>query len=292
MTRVATGVGAGGFASVYEASPYARHGLLFRLFLLGAASVWWALGAPLRRGWVVLCYHGVRDGEAAGFARQVAMMRSRVGSLSEVDGPTPRGVRVAITFDDAFENLIRNALPVLREGRVPATVFVVTGNLGETPRWSMPAGHPERNERVMTEAQVAALAREGFPDLGTHTHTHRSLDTLEDGEIRGELERSVGALKSMGVASVETLAAPHGAWDARVAEAARMMGLRLLTLEPVLVREGSARVGRFSSSPGIWPMEFWLLIRGGYGFLAPLRGIKRRLKRSGGNVRGHNGASA
>lgn len=38
---------------------------------------------------------------------------------------------VAITFDDAYRDVLRNAKPVLEQFDIPATVFVVTGKLGE-----------------------------------------------------------------------------------------------------------------------------------------------------------------
>jgi peptidoglycan/xylan/chitin deacetylase (PgdA/CDA1 family) len=44
-------------------------------------------------------------------------------------GKRPKGM-VAITFDDAYRDVLRNAKPVLVELDMPATVFVVTGLLG------------------------------------------------------------------------------------------------------------------------------------------------------------------
>lgn len=38
---------------------------------------------------------------------------------------------VAVTFDDAYRDVLTNAKPVLEDLGIPATVFVVTGNLGD-----------------------------------------------------------------------------------------------------------------------------------------------------------------
>ena len=262
----------------YEALPYARRGLAYRLFLLSAAAVWWALGAPFRRGWVVLCYHGVSDRQAPGFARQVRMLRRGAGDLAELDSADPRGVRVALTFDDAFENLLRNALSVLREQAIPATVFLVTDNMGATPRWDMPPGHPERDEPVMTRDQLAGLVAGGFHRVASHTHTHRPLATLDEAEIEAELRRSVEVLAGLGVTAQKYMAAPHGSWDDRVQRVCESLGLRILTLEPGLCRPGCARIARFSATPDMWPLEFRLLVRGGYAFLPAVRGLARALR--------------
>jgi peptidoglycan/xylan/chitin deacetylase (PgdA/CDA1 family) len=44
-------------------------------------------------------------------------------------GDRPKGT-IAITFDDAYRDVLRNAKPVLADLGIPATVFVVTGKLG------------------------------------------------------------------------------------------------------------------------------------------------------------------
>src|SRR5688572_28918012 len=43
--------------------------------------------------------------------------------------PMPRGA-AAVTFDDGYKDLIEFALPVLREFRIPATFFIVSGGIG------------------------------------------------------------------------------------------------------------------------------------------------------------------
>ncbi|MEJ1156752.1 polysaccharide deacetylase family protein [Prosthecomicrobium sp. N25] len=67
------------------------------------------------------------------FARQIALLsrRRRVVPLSWLAGELaagrlPRHV-AAVTFDDGYADLYRNALPVLAAARCPATVFVTTG---------------------------------------------------------------------------------------------------------------------------------------------------------------------
>jgi len=94
---------------------------------------------------VILMYHRVADvaidpwGLAVSpenFAAQMqALKRARkpvpldfmVGEM--LAGRPPAGA-VAITFDDAYLDVLRNAKPILTALDIPATVFVVTGHLG------------------------------------------------------------------------------------------------------------------------------------------------------------------
>jgi peptidoglycan/xylan/chitin deacetylase (PgdA/CDA1 family) len=42
------------------------------------------------------------------------------------------GYNIAVTFDDAYQRVLKNALPVLRKN-IPATIVGPTGSLGSRP---------------------------------------------------------------------------------------------------------------------------------------------------------------
>jgi peptidoglycan/xylan/chitin deacetylase (PgdA/CDA1 family) len=86
---------------------------------------------------VVLYYHAVRPEERASFGRQMDELLS-IGSPIRADRrePLQPGRRyVAVTFDDGFVSVVENALPELRDRRIPCTIFVPTGSLGTRPSW-------------------------------------------------------------------------------------------------------------------------------------------------------------
>ena len=89
--------------------------------------------------YVVLCYHGVCDREfplfttARLFEQHLRYFKcwGRVASMDEllcfINGvPVPSGprIRFVITFDDGYQNVVRNAVPLLRKYDVRATVYV------------------------------------------------------------------------------------------------------------------------------------------------------------------------
>lgn len=91
----------------------------------------------------VFCYHRVADipldtwklaVKPELFAKQIKYIKdSYVVLRSEDDWSDFKGRRAAvITFDDGYEDLYVNALPILEEYKIPATVFVATGNIDTT----------------------------------------------------------------------------------------------------------------------------------------------------------------
>src|SRR5690606_8164513 len=129
--------------------------------------------------------------------KQMSLLRGRTiptSALAELFAG--RGApRVVITFDDAFANLIPNALPALREHNLPAAIFAVSTNFGVPPRWAMPNDHPERLERVMTEDELKSVAVAPDILIGSHTRTHPSLSDVAPDQLQRELTQSAAELE-------------------------------------------------------------------------------------------------
>ncbi len=261
-------------------SVYARHGIVVRLLYLTVAGGWHLLSiAKFRREetTVVLCYHGVLDGERERFRRQVQRIADwsalHVGPGGPSRWPGRRSRCVRITFDDAFENLLENALPILAEFGVPAVVFAVPGNLGRTPQWDMAPGHPERGERIMTAEQLRAISGEDVT-IGSHSQTHADLTRLSVEALQRELTESRVRLEEFTGRPVRDLALPYGACNDRVVEMAHQAGYeRIYTLEPRVhaSQDFGGVIGRFSMSPDVWPIEFYLTCKGAYVWLHVFR---------------------
>lgn len=109
------------------------------------------LAVSRKRTRAVLAFHNICQPDAVhagdtslhmrvdAFAELISQLKRRVAivSLAELLRPsTPtRGMRVAITFDDAYVGAIEHGLSVLRSLSCPSTVFVAPGLLGQSSTW-------------------------------------------------------------------------------------------------------------------------------------------------------------
>jgi len=269
---------------------YANKGVLVRLIYLSISLINWLLrlgGRYFGSRRLILCYHGITNFEADAFRRQ---MQSIIGRVLALDTAKPNDQvqfsrpSVVLTFDDAFENLLTNVIPIINELRFPISIFVVTGCMGNKPAWPEDRGyHHDEHELLMDSEQTKQLSGNPLISIGTHTHTHPRLADIDSHAVEAELRDSKKMLESLINREVINLAFPHGSYNKEVSAIARECGLtRLLTLEEQMVGAGqsSGEMGRFLMVPDVWPIEFRLTVDGAYAWLYYFRQFIRWLKKT------------
>jgi peptidoglycan/xylan/chitin deacetylase (PgdA/CDA1 family) len=200
---------------------------------LGDRDAW----RRLTQGTTILMYHAfAADGEAPSrfvlprrkFERQMRWLGRRrpVLALDELlayrrSNLLPPAGAVVVTIDDGYDDVRTLAHPVLRRHRIPATLFVVTGRMGNGNLWNDDG--PLAGRPIVSWADASGLHHEGLA-LGAHTRTHPVLPELppagQDDEIAGsysDLEEALGE-------PVETFAYPYGKWNEETADSARRAG--------------------------------------------------------------------
>lgn len=128
---------------------------------------------------------------------------------------------VVLTFDDGFADFHEHALPILRRRGFAATVYVVTGYVGDTSRWLELDG--EANRLMLTWDQLAEMCIAGI-EIGAHSHTHPQLDILQEALAGDEITRSKRLLEEHLGQSIDSFAYPFGYYTAGLQRIVREAG--------------------------------------------------------------------
>ena len=232
--------------------------LLFRKIALGGlAGIRAVLHPfyPLVRDPAVLLYHSVSHDpwqyavSPRAFERQIRYLREECNPVSLADVVSyaegkkelpPRSV--AVTFDDGYRDFRDIAFPILARYRVPATLFVCTG---EVDRRELGTEKP-----LLTWEDLKDLHASGFIAMGSHAATHRKLTRLNSRTLSEDLRSSRDRIRDVLGVSPEFLAYPKGAHNPDVRRSAREAGFRAAcAVYPRLV--SASRRGDLFSIPRI-----------------------------------------
>jgi GT2 family glycosyltransferase/peptidoglycan/xylan/chitin deacetylase (PgdA/CDA1 family) len=247
------------------------------------AGTYFIISSVVRRKPVVLTiyYHSVPDSQLAQFEKQIEFLAGhcRVVAPSQIKSTPAETNRtvIAITFDDGFISVFRNALPVLKKHGLPSAIFVPSGYISKKSGWQMYGEGDEEN--VMTGEQIKAASLMDCEIL-SHTVTHSMLTSLSSETLREEFVRSRQDLERILGRDINIVCYPYGAYNSRVCDAAKDAGYRLgFTTEPNIINEkmDDYEIGRFAVSAGDGLLKFKLKVSGAYVVSNYLRFAKRKL---------------
>jgi peptidoglycan/xylan/chitin deacetylase (PgdA/CDA1 family) len=235
---------------------------------------------------LILCYHGIHDNARETFYAHMKYISSRVVpafNWNDSQDVTSLQPAVAVTFDDAYDNLLQNAIPAMRELGIQAMIFAVSGNFGKIPAWEMHEERLKSKEPLMAEKEIINLDGDQFR-IGSHTVSHPDLSVLNDEELFHELSESKKKLEKLLQRPVTEIALPFGAFNDNVINQAEKIGYkRIYTLEPKTIDYNSdpEMAGRFIMTTDVWMIEFYLTCAGAYSWLYSFRAVINNLRRRG-----------
>lgn len=144
-------------------------------------------------GATLLIYHRVGGGSpdeldvpAPAFETQMdALAEHRVehldAALDRLDAGDRAGTFV-VTFDDGFGDVFDRAWPIMRERRIPFTVYVTSSCIGASMTWAGSTAK-EIGAPALTWAQLETMVASGLCTVGNHTHTHARPELLSEAEL-------------------------------------------------------------------------------------------------------------
>jgi peptidoglycan/xylan/chitin deacetylase (PgdA/CDA1 family)/GT2 family glycosyltransferase len=124
---------------------------------------------------------------------------------------------ILLTFDDAYADVARYALPVLKRYGFTGLVFVVTSLMGQTNKWDGAAGYPSL--AMMTVEEIRSWAQQGM-EFGAHSRTHPHLTKVSAQTLQDEIAGSGKDLEELLQLPITSFAYPYGSIDEGACEVA------------------------------------------------------------------------
>ncbi|HYJ90695.1 MAG TPA: polysaccharide deacetylase family protein [Pyrinomonadaceae bacterium] len=136
----------------------------------------------------------------------------------------PMGKIAAITFDDGYEDNFLAALPILERFNAPATIFVITHDVGKkNVVWA------EADEKLPADMiswrMLAVLQQKGW-EIGSHGHRHVHFDAKRPSEQESLICHSVTEIEdALGTIPI-SFAYPYGSFNDTTKTILRRFGIR------------------------------------------------------------------
>lgn len=114
---------------------------------------------------------------------------------------------VIITFDDGYLNNYTHAFPIIKELKIPITIFVITGRMGMSDGVVYPH---------FTWEQAKEMENSGLVHIESHTHLHSDFNFTDYNSMILELRTSKYLFKKYMNKDVKFLAYPYGHFNDEV----------------------------------------------------------------------------
>jgi peptidoglycan/xylan/chitin deacetylase (PgdA/CDA1 family) len=114
---------------------------------------------------------------------------------------------IMITFDDGYESVYHNAIPIMEKYGYKAIIFVVTDYLGKYNLWE--AVPFQQTFRHLSEDQILKM-REEDHEIASHGKTHRYLPLLNQSALYEEIHESKAYLEKILKDKIISFCYPYG----------------------------------------------------------------------------------
>jgi len=186
----------------------------------------------------IITYHKVSDTKEFGlttvspgkFERQLMILKD-LGynsiNFKDIDrgGSLPENP-IIITFDDGYESVYQNALPILDKYGFKSVVYVITDFIGKYNTWE--AVSFQQKHRHLSLSQLIDLQNNGF-EIASHSKTHRFLPFLKGNEVQIEVEASKAYLEDKMGERIISFCYPYGRMSQQAREKVQKAGYKYAT---------------------------------------------------------------
>jgi len=118
---------------------------------------------------------------------------------------------VVLTFDDGYEDNCSNVLPILKRYNFPATIFLVSGLIGQK------AGDSQKIVlNMLTWMQIKEMYQSGLIDFQPHSLTHKKLNRIDSVSAEQEIKGSKITIEEQLNKKCYLFSYPRGGFDERI----------------------------------------------------------------------------
>lgn len=170
----------------------------------------------------VLMYHSIseQDNKSSlspyNFDKQMKFMKNMGFQTTHLKTLNYKKKQFVITFDDGYEDIFINALPILLKYDFQAICFFVTESIGKTNIWD--SNLKNFNEmKIMDKKQIKSWSDNGML-IGSHTKNHANLKNLSYDEKYLQMSEPVNYFKDNFDINIEYFSYPFGSYDSKCLE--------------------------------------------------------------------------
>jgi peptidoglycan/xylan/chitin deacetylase (PgdA/CDA1 family) len=167
----------------------------------------------------VLMYHSIsRDNNrisvsVTNFKKQMKLM-SLLGykgySLNKINSKTSKK-KIIITFDDGYENIFTEAMPILKKFNFSATCFIVNKKIGYFNDWDKNQKNFKK-KKLMNKKQINTWINNGF-EVGSHTMNHYNLKYLSNDQKKYQILKPKQFFKTNYGINIQSFSYPFGCYN-------------------------------------------------------------------------------
>ena len=185
---------------------------------------------------------------------------------------------VLLTFDDAYDDLYDELLPLVIQHRYTPVIFLVADRIGASNIWDQANGLRARN--LLTLDQTREMQQYGV-EFGSHTLTHPLLPNLSDSDLQREVRDSKTKLEDLLGVEIVSFAYPYGGIDRRVRSAVAAAGYKLAftTLPGTNFWNDPLCQNRADINDRTSLLDFVTALGSGYGFMQSISTRLQHLER-------------
>ena len=168
----------------------------------------------------ILMYHSISDGNnplsvpIKNFEKQMKFMSHndyKTINLKDLSNLNKYGKFFIITFDDGYEDVFVNALPILNKYDFTATCFFVSKYIGKHNIWDENKSNYIKLN-LMNKEQVYEWSKNGM-EIGSHSLDHKNLKDLNYNDKYSQITEPKKTFSKLFSIDIKTFSYPFGKID-------------------------------------------------------------------------------